>query len=88
MFAKIGNKWPELESHVEIEGHSEEAIMVVSDKLGLDWQKRILHLKVELYGKIYGLTDEGVHKRIESLTFEDNPFANLSKKVYTFPYKR
>lgn len=72
--------WPGLDTYVEIEAESIQKVKNVANKLELDWNSKIVTSVVEVYGKIYGLTNEEVHKKISNLTFEKNPFDDMKKK--------
>ncbi len=72
--------WPGLESYTEVEAQSEEVVREIAEELGFMWENRIITSVKEVYMKVYGLSREEVNKRINYITFENNPFENLSKK--------
>ncbi len=72
--------WPCLEPFVEIEGASEGKVREVSLELGLDWDRRFVGYASFLFAKKYNLDHDEVIKKMEYLTFENNPFAGLPRK--------
>lgn len=67
--------WPGLETYIEIEDESEEAVRATADKLGFDWEGKIITSVVEIYMEKYGLTGEKVLELMGNTTFANNPFA-------------
>ena len=74
--------WPGLETYSEIETNSEEKVKEIAEKLGFDWDKKILTPAAEVFAKVYGLSIDEVLEKISGITFEKNPFKDL-KKVWT-----
>jgi len=66
--------WPGLETRLEIEGKSESEIKRVAEKLGLDWEAKIIVPMLNVYAKVYGLPMEEVLEKMRYLTFEKNSF--------------
>jgi len=48
------DEWPFLEPYVEVEGHSEEAVKNVSEKIGFDWSKAKFCATGTLIAEKYG----------------------------------
>lgn len=76
------DSWPGLEPYVEIEAESEEEVRSLAEELGLSWEGKIITPAVEIYAKLYGLTVNEVLKNYEHLTFENNPFAGLTRRSW------
>ena len=68
--------WPFLETYVEVEGPSDEAVRDFSAKLGLDYQKAIFDTVNAVYKGKYGKSIDELDKAIlKNFTFEiENPF--------------
>jgi adenylate cyclase class 2 len=66
--------WPGLEPYIEIEAHSEDEVKEVAEKLGFDWEKKIITSNVEIFCKVYNLNEDEVLKRMDYITFEKIPF--------------
>lgn len=71
--------WPGLEPYTEIEGKSEEDVKLVATELGFDWEKRLVISAVDLFSRKYGLTIDEIIKKMENITFENNPFEGLKR---------
>jgi adenylate cyclase class IV len=72
--------WPCLEPYSEIEAQSEEQVREIAEKLGLNWEDKIIIATPEIMAKVYGLSINEVLEKVVHLTFEHNPFAGLPKK--------
>jgi adenylate cyclase class 2 len=66
--------WPGLQPYIEIEAHSEDEVKEVAEKLGFDWEKKIITSNVEIFCKVYNLNEDEVLKRLDYITFEKIPF--------------
>lgn len=71
--------WPGLETYIEIEDQSEEAVHNTADKLGFKWEDKIITSVVEIYMEKYGLTGEKVLELMGNTTFANNPFTQYDK---------
>ena len=75
--------WPHLYSIVEVEGHSEEEVKIISERLDFDWSKAKFCAAGHLYVEKYGMGPFDVGKKtgkICELTFEgENPFLSHIK---------
>lgn len=69
------DEWPWIEPFVEVEGVSEEAVKVASEKLGFSWDQAIFGNVTLLYGKVYGASFADVNECPQFLFEGDNPFA-------------
>lgn len=74
--------WPGLETYSEIEASSEIKVKETADKLELDWQRKIVTAVVEIFCRVYSLSEEDVLNKLSNITFENNPFEGL-KRVWT-----
>lgn len=72
--------WPGLDPLTEIEGRSEKLVKKTADILGFDWNKRIITSAVEVYMKVYGLSEKEVLEKVSNINFDNNPFSKLPKK--------
>ena len=69
------DEWPFLESYVEVEGHSEEAVKNVSEKIGFDWSKAKFCATGTLIAEKYGITEEQINDRTPKIVFDmENPY--------------
>ena len=68
--------WPGLEARLEIEADSEEKVREVTEKLGFDWNNKIITPMPETYAKVYKITIDEVLAKMSNLTFENNPFVD------------
>lgn len=66
--------WPGLEPHIEIEAPSEKEVRRIAEELGFNWENKIITSVVEIYAKVYSVTNEEVLKRLTHCTFESPPF--------------
>lgn len=67
--------WPFLETFIEVEGPSEEAVKGVADKLGMNWSEAIFGAVDVLYAEKYGITTEQINDQTPEIIFEmENPF--------------
>ncbi|MGI5826451.1 MAG: CYTH domain-containing protein [Patescibacteria group bacterium] len=74
--------WPGLEPYTEIEAKLENDVKTMSEKLGFAWEDKIITSAVEIYAKVYNLSIDQVLKNYEKLTFENNPFAGLTRRAW------
>jgi adenylate cyclase class 2 len=63
--------WPGVETYVEVEGESEENVKAVADKLGFDWEQKIVTSVTEIYAQKYGLIFDEALIKIQRWVFED-----------------
>lgn len=68
------DSWPSLETYIEIEANSEELVRSTAEKLGCDWNKKIITSVIEIYASKYALSREEAHQKIRYCTFEKPPF--------------
>lgn len=71
--------WPGLLPYSEIETTSEEKVKEIAEKLGFDWNKKILTPAPDILMKVYNLPEDDVLEKIVNITFENNPFEKLEK---------
>jgi adenylate cyclase, class 2 len=71
--------WPGLPTYIEIEDHSEQAVRTTAEKLGFNWQDKIITSVIEIYMNVFNLTAEKALEFCENNTFNESPFKNLSK---------
>ena len=71
--------WPGLETYSEIEAQSEEQVREIAQKLGFEWEKKIITSAQELFMNTYGLSHDETAKKLEHITFEQNPFQGLKR---------
>jgi adenylate cyclase class 2 len=71
--------WPGLSTYSEIESPTEEEVKEIASELGFDWNKKIITAAAEVYAKVYGLNINEVLEKISNITFENNPFIDISK---------
>lgn len=71
--------WPCLDPLTEIEARSETQVKDIAQKLGLDWNKKIITAAVEIMAEVYHLSIDEALAKVDYLTFDHNPFANLPK---------
>ena len=75
------DEWPFLEPFVEVEGKSEEAVRIVSEKLGFEWSKAHFGNVGSFYVERYGISEDQIYNQTPRLVFGDPlPFANISKE--------
>ncbi len=69
------DEWPFLEPYVEVEGHSEEEVKNVSQKIGFGWGQAKFCAVGTLYAEKYGITEEQVNHQTPKIVFDmQNPF--------------
>lgn len=69
------DEWPFLESFVEVEGVSEEAVRSVSEKLGFNYKDALFCAVTTLYSQKYGLEESIINNQTPKIVFDmDNPF--------------
>lgn len=71
--------WPCTDTYSEIEAGSEEQVREIADKLGLNWEGKLLLALDGLCSKIYGIGQEEALQKIKYVTFENNPFEGMKK---------
>lgn len=70
------DEWPFLQPFIEIEGHTEDAVRTVSEKLGYQWDDALFCSADLIYIKQYGITHARINDETPRLAFGDpNPFA-------------
>jgi adenylate cyclase, class 2 len=72
--------WPGLLPYSEVETSSEEEVESIATELGLNWDRRIITAAPEIFAKVYGMDLEEVLVKLSNITFENNPFIELTKK--------
>lgn len=72
--------WPNLEPYTEIEAASEEKVREVAEKLGFNWEEKIITAASGIMEKVYGLSIDEVLRLVSNITFGNNPFADLPRK--------
>lgn len=71
---------PGLQTYIEIEDHSEQAVHATAEKLGFSWQDKIITSVVEIYMKVFNLSAEKTLELFRRNTFDENPFKDLPKQ--------
>jgi len=71
--------WPCLQPLSEIEAKSVNQVQTIAGKLGFDWRKKIITAAVEIIAEVYHLSIEETLAKVNHLTFNNNPFADLPK---------
>lgn len=71
--------WPFLDSFCEVESDSEEKVKEIAEKIGFDWNKKIITATPEIYARVYKLNIEEVLDKVSNITFKKNPFKGLKK---------
>lgn len=74
--------WPCLEPYTEIEARSEEKVREVAEKLGFNWEDKIITAAPEIMAKVYGLSIDEVLDKVSNITFENNPFDGLTRRAW------
>lgn len=75
------DEWPFLESFVEVEGKSGEAVKEASEKLGFTYQDALFGSVTVLYSRKYGIPEKTINNEIPKIVFEmENPFLSVEKK--------
>lgn len=69
--------WPGLDPYSEIEAASEEEVKRLAQKLGFDWEKKIITAALEIFAEKYHLSIDAALERFNHITFENNPFSSL-----------
>ena len=73
------DEWPFLEPFVEVEGQSEEAVKVVSEKLGFDYSKALFCAVGKIYQMKYNIPLDVINNKTPEIRFEmENPFASIT----------
>ena len=73
------DEWPFLEPFIEVEGHSEEAVKKVSEKIGFNYTDALFCAVGKHYQMKYQISPDEIN-RLEKLVFDmENPFV---KSVY------
>lgn len=73
------DSWPGLDTFSEIEAGSEEKVRDVAEKLGFNWNKKIITPAAEVYAMVYKMDIDEVLEKISYITFENNQFKDLKK---------
>lgn len=71
--------WPCTDTYSEIEAKSESQVKEIADKLGLNWEGKLLLALDGLCTKIYGIDQAEALEKIKYVTFEKNPFKDMKK---------
>lgn len=72
--------WPGLDPIVEIEAGSEIEVKKTAEKIGLDWNKKIITEAADIFAKVYGLPVNESLEKISNITFDNNPFKKMGDK--------
>jgi adenylate cyclase class 2 len=72
------DEWPFLEPFVEVEGHSEQDVQQVSEKLGFDYSTAVFGAVGKLYHLKYGISDDQINQAEKILFDMKNPFEKVS----------
>lgn len=73
--------WPGLDPIVEIEAGSGIKVKKTAEKIGLDWNKKIITEAADIFAKVYGLTINEVLEKISNITFDNNPFEKMENTL-------
>lgn len=69
------DEWPFLEPFIEVEGVSEEAVRLVSEKLGFNYKDALFCAVTTLYSQKYGLDENIINNQTPKIVFDmENPF--------------
>lgn len=69
------DEWPFLEPFVEVEGKSEEAVKVISEKIGFNYADALFCAVGTLYSKKYNLDEDLINNQTPKIVFDmENPF--------------
>lgn len=71
--------WPGLPTYIEVEDHSEQAVRATAERLGFNWQDKIITSVIEIYMNVFGLTTEKALEFCKHNTFDASPFNDLPK---------
>lgn len=71
--------WPGLEPFVEVEGKSEDEVRRIAEKLGFNWQDKIITSVLEIYMRVYNLDLARAWDKTKRLTFEEDGFVKVKK---------
>jgi adenylate cyclase class 2 len=67
--------WPFLEPFIEVEGETEGAVKVVSEKLGMNWGSAKFCAVDTLYAEKYNISSDQINNQTPKIIFAmDNPF--------------
>lgn len=67
--------WPFLEPLVEVEGHSEEKVKEISERLGFNWIDAKFCSADTLYKEKYGVSEDVINNETPKIVFDmNNPF--------------
>lgn len=70
---------PGLQTYIEIEGDSAQKVRTTAEKLGFDWEDKIITSVVEIYMQKFNLSAKKVLELCANNTFADSPFNDLQK---------
>lgn len=69
------DEWPFLEPFVEVEGKSEEAVKIISEKIGFNYADALFCAVGTLYSKKYNLDEDIINNETPKIVFNmENPF--------------
>ncbi|MEK7154908.1 MAG: CYTH domain-containing protein [Patescibacteria group bacterium] len=71
--------WPGLDSYSEIEVKLEGQIKSIAEKLGFNWDKKIITAAIEIFAEVYQIGIDKALDMTSNISFENNPFAKLVK---------
>ena len=73
--------WPWLDPYIEIEGHSEESVWQVAEKLGLDKNRAVFGAVDKIYHMRYGVDMEVVNQETPIINFTIDPPEWVERKL-------
>lgn len=73
--------WPWLDPYIEIEGHSEESVWQVAEKLGLDKNQAVFGAVDKIYHMRYGVDMEVVNQETPIINFTIAPPEWVERKL-------
>lgn len=69
------DEWPFLEPFVEVEGKSEEAVKIISEKIGFNYADALFCAVGTLYSKKYNFDEDLINNQTPKIVFDmENPF--------------
>ena len=72
------DEWPFLEPFVEVEGKSEQEVVLVSEKIGFNYSSALFSSVSLIYSKKYNIPCDIIDNKTPEITFDmKNPFLNF-----------
>ncbi len=65
--------WPWIPTYIEIEGHSEEDVWAVAEKLGFDKKEALFGAVDDVYHRYYGIEQDVINLHTPIINFEIEP---------------